>query len=90
MPIVHGQLLRHTQRHSARNDRDFVQRIGAFGHRGNQRVSGFVIRRDALFMFVDEHRLARDAHQHLVFGDFEIFVRDTSSGSCAPHSTPLR
>ena len=45
-------------------------------HHGNQRMSGFVIRRDAFFMFADEHRLARNTHQHLVLREFEIFLRD--------------
>ena len=39
-------------------------------------MAGFVICGNALFMLTDDQRLSRDAHQDLIFGIFEIFVRD--------------
>ena len=76
MTIVDRQLLGYTQRHAARNDGDFVKWIRAFNHRGNHRMTGLVIRRDALFMLADDERFARNTHQHLILSAFEIFVRD--------------
>ncbi len=67
-----GKLHRDAQRHAARNDRDFVQRIGARSHRGDQSVAGLVVRRVALFLVGQNHGPALDAHEHFVLGHFEI------------------
>src|ERR1700722_3074835 len=70
--VVFRQLHGQAQRHTARNDRHFVNWIGARRHRRNQRVSSLVIR-GVLFLFVrQDHRLTLDAHQHFVFRHFEI------------------
>ena len=76
MAIINRQLLGQAERHAARNDRHFVKRISTFNHCSNHRVAGFVICGNALFMLTDDQRLSRDAHQDLIFGIFEIFVRD--------------
>jgi len=66
------KLHRKAEGHAAGNDRDLVHRIGARGHRGDQCVARLVIRGILLFLVGQDHGLALDAHEHLVFGHFEI------------------
>ena len=47
-----------------------------FEQSSNQGVAGFVNGRHPLFLVADDHALALDAHQHFVFGKFEIVLRD--------------
>ena len=72
MTIAFGQLLRHAQRHAARNDRYLVHRIGIRNFQTDERVAGFVISGDALLFVRDDHALALGAHQHFVFGQLEV------------------
>src|SRR5882762_9510830 len=51
MLVVFRQLHREAESHAARNDRHFVDRIGARRHGRNQSVAGFVVRR-VLLLFV--------------------------------------
>ena len=76
MAIRLRQLHRHAECTATRDDRHLVQRIGVGKHRGNDGVTGFVIRtRDALVLAHD-HRLAFNAHQNLVARRIEIGVSD--------------
>ena len=70
--LVDRQLLRQPERHAARDDRDLVDRIGVRQLHGEQRVPGFVDRRDPLLVLADDHRAALGAHQHLVFRKLEV------------------
>ena len=71
-----GQLHRHAQRAAARDDRDLVQRVGIGQQRRHDRVSRFVIRAGDALVLAHRHRLALDAHQHLVARRVEIAVAD--------------
>ena len=73
--VVHGKLLGHAQGAATGDDGDLVQRIGLGQRVGHQRVPGLVIGRGALLFVADDQRLALGAHQHLVLGDLEIFLR---------------
>ena len=70
--VAFRQLLGHAKRHAARNDRHLMHRIGVRHLQSDQRVAGFVVSRDAFFFVRDDHALALGAHQHFVFGQFEI------------------
>ena len=71
--VVDRQLHGHAQRHAARDDRDFVQRIGIRQSapppaRGRLRDTRCCVFSSSL-MIID---LALGAHQDLVLGEFEI------------------
>ena len=70
--VVFRQLHREAERHPSRNDRHFMNGVGSWRHRGNQRMSCLVISRVLLFFIRENHRLALDAHQHFVFGHLEV------------------
>src|SRR5581483_971220 len=70
--IVDGQLHGYPQCHSARDDRDFVQRVGVLAHSGDECVTSFVICRDLLLVVREQHRLALRAHQDFVLRNLEI------------------
>ena len=53
-----------------------MHRVGVFALRRHQCVTGLVIRRDALLLVAQQHRLAFGAHQHLVFGQLEVVHGD--------------
>ncbi|MCG3119772.1 MAG: hypothetical protein ALAOOOJD_02284 [bacterium] len=74
--LINGQRRRQAQRAPARNDGDFVHRIRAGRKLRHQRMPGFVIGGDALFIFADQHAAALGAHQHFVLGLFQIAHRD--------------
>ena len=74
--LVDRQLLRHAERHAARDDRDLVDRIGVRQQHGDQRVAGLVDRGDPLLLVADDHRAALGAHQHLVLGELEVVHAD--------------
>ena len=76
MLVVDGQLHGHAQRHTARDDRHLVQRIGVGQHGCHQRVAGFVISGVLLFGVAHHHRLTLRAHQDLVLGQFEVEHHD--------------
>jgi hypothetical protein len=70
--LVDRQLHRQPERHAARDDCDLVDWIGVRQLDGQQRVPGFVDRRDPLLALADNHRAALGAHQHLVFRKLEV------------------
>ena len=72
MLVIDGQLHSHAQRHSARDDGDFVQRVSILAQGGDERVPSLVISRDLLFVIGEQHRLAFGAHQDLVLGQLEV------------------
>ena len=74
--VVERQLHGQAQRHAARNDGDFMQRVGMLNQSGDQSVASFVKSRHPLFLVADDHALALNAHQHFVFGEFEIVLGD--------------
>src|ERR1017187_9571613 len=70
--VVEGQLHGDAERHTARDDGDLVQRVGAGQAGGDQVVPDFVVRRVALFGLAHDHALALRAHQDFVLGELEI------------------
>ena len=70
--VFFRQLHRHAQRTAARDDRHLMNRIGFRHQFCNERVTGFVVRRILLLVFVHHHGLAFGAHHDLVFGKFEV------------------
>src|SRR5262245_22082200 len=74
--VAFWQLLGQAQSHSARNDRDLVNRIGVGNFQPDDGVTGFVIGRRLLLLFGHYGRSAFRSHQHLVFSPLEIVHRD--------------
>ena len=70
--VLFRQVHRHAQRHTARNDRHLMQRVGVVALRSHQHVSGLVVRRIALVVLAQQHGLPLSAHQHLVLCHFEV------------------
>src|SRR5579859_2844919 len=70
--VVDRQLHGHAQRHSPRDDRDFVQRIRVLAHGGDERVTSLVISSDFLLMVGEQHGLPFRAHEDFIFGQFEV------------------
>src|SRR5262249_10082550 len=70
--VAFRQLHRDAERHAARDDRDLVDRIGVRQQHREQRVSGFVDRRDLLLGFGDDHGPALRSHHHLVLRELEV------------------
>ena len=70
--VVDRQLHGDAESHAARDDGDFVQRVGAGSHGRDESVAGFVISGVPLFLVRQDHGLALDAHEDFVLGHFEI------------------
>src|SRR5262245_42976324 len=70
--LVDRQLLRETERHAARDDRDLVDRIREWQEHREQGVARLVNRGDTLLGVADDHRAALGSHQHLVLRELEV------------------
>src|SRR2546425_42264 len=70
--VVDRELLREPEGAAARDDRHFVDRVGARQNVGHQRVARLVIRDRPLLAIADDHRAPLDAHQDLVLGALEV------------------
>src|SRR6185503_3400007 len=70
------QLHRHSERHPAGDDRDFVNRVRVWNLYSYKRVAAFVISRVALLFIGHHDRAAFRAHQHFVLGPLEVVHRD--------------
>src|SRR5262249_20788868 len=66
------QLHGHAQRHSAWDDGDLVQRIGARHQRGYDGVARLVVGRDLLLFVGQQHAFALGANQDLVLGQLKV------------------
>src|SRR6266853_1922376 len=76
MLIVGRQLHGQAERHAARNNRNFVHRVGARSHRRHNGVSRFVIRGVFLFFVRQDQGFAFHSHQDFVLGHFEVGHQD--------------
>ena len=86
--VIRRQLHRQTQCHTARNNRNFVNRISTRRHCRNQRVSRFVVRSIFLFLVGQDQGLALNAHQHFVLGHFKVGHQyEFAILACCPQSS---
>jgi len=75
--ILNGQLQRVAERmRPARDDRHLVERVGFRGQQRDQRMAGFMERRDLLLSFVQDPGLALGAGDHALEGLLELLDAD--------------
>ena len=70
--IIDRQLHRDAQGHSARDDRNLVDRVGVRHAAGHQGVTRLVISGVPLFLLGEDHRFAFRTHQNFILGSLEI------------------
>ena len=73
VPVGLGQLHGHAQRAPARDDGDFVHRVGLVEQTGDDGVTRFVIGGVFAFFFRHHHRAAFGTHHDFVLGALKVF-----------------
>ncbi len=87
--IAFGQAHDHAKGAAARNDGGFVDRVRVRHFQRNQRVAGFMIRRELLLFVAHHHGAALGAHHDLVFGVFKLFLGDQPLGTAGGQQSCL-